>query len=145
MSIVFIECPTFFKEFPELAYQSSCCKNCHAEQRNLIYVRPFRDGVYRENTDWYLCVEAIVCCGIYDFVRKLPREWWVGKSREFGVNREDLERGYIYPDSPARNTVRPRVAGQTSNKAAAPVGRKPRRALTDDEEPEGFGSWLRGK
>ena len=128
MSVAFLECKTFHdlqleesrlrhieerKRDPLIGAiygigLGDCCPKCHEKNhKNLIYVRPFQDGVYGQvgNTDWDMCIEAIVCCKIYDFVRALPREWWIKKATELNVYRED-SRGYIYPNSPHRNTTR---------------------------------------
>jgi len=104
MSVAFLECATFLHPDGEVI----CCPKCHAgDRKNLIYVRPFKEGVLGDvgNTDWDMCIEATVCCKIYDFVRALPREWWIKKATELNVYRED-SRGYIYPNSPHRNTTR---------------------------------------
>src|SRR5438093_4239375 len=98
MSVAFLECAGFLKLFPE--WKSSCCSHCHGLDNHKIYIRPLDSSGY--NADWYLCIEAIVCCGLYHKVRELPREWWVAKSIELGVKRDD-GRGYIYPDSPEKD------------------------------------------
>jgi hypothetical protein len=107
MSIVFLECDYFG------IANIVCCERCHEKREKLISVRPFTidyDARARigasQNTDWGLCVEAIVCCTLYDYVRNLPREWWVEQSKKYGVTRQDEFRGYIYPNSPERNTMR---------------------------------------
>lgn len=129
MSVAFLECKTFHDILLEEARLEhvklmksnptvsgiygmglkECCPTCHTgdNQRNLIYVRPFQDGAYGHvgNTDWDMCIEATICCKLYDYVRSLPREWWIKKATELGVYRED-PRGYIYPNSPHRNTTR---------------------------------------
>lgn len=102
-----------------------------------MHVRPFREGVYGQvgNTDWELCVEAIICCGIYDLVRALPREWWVKKARELGVysSRGD-DRGYIYPDSPTLSTPPHHVTGGRSH-----------REEREENETDGLAAWMKNR
>jgi hypothetical protein len=134
MSTAFIQCGAFGTELP---VDTQCCPKCHTDDRNMIYVRPFQEGCMGSvgNTDWDLCIEGIVCCGIYDFVRALPREWWVGKSRELGVGRDD-GRGYSYTDTPHRNT-------EHTKKGSSSLAKRPRRiASMDEDEPEGLSSWM---
>lgn len=135
MAIAFLECPTFLEEFWELG--GKCCPRCHEDRKNKMHVRPFREGVYGQvgNTDWELCVEAIICCGIYDLVRALPREWWVKKARELGVysSRGD-DRGYIYPDSPTLSTPPHHVTGGRS-----------RREEREENETDGLAAWMKNR
>src|SRR4249920_2518519 len=116
MSVLFIECGALHQEFQDFP---ACCSNCHSDEHKTtykIYVRPIGpDGL---NADWYLCVEAIVCCSLYHSVRELPYEWWVEKSIKHGVKRDDM-RGYKYTDSTDKNTERPHVASQTSSKSTS--------------------------
>lgn len=148
MSVVFLECADFHKEFPTLsdwpietsATSGACCKDCHTKPENRIYIQPLEEGEGERNADWFLCVEAKVCCGLYNFVRALPRDWWVKKSAELGVTRRD-DRGYIYPSSPQKNTEREHA------KKAAPVSfvkEKVKRIFQkqqEDEEAGGLSGW----
>jgi hypothetical protein len=143
MSILFVECAELHKEFVELQFEATCCKKCHVAKKNLIYVRPFRDEA--GNTDWDVCVEAMVCCAVYNFVRALPREWWLKKAREAGVARDD-NRGYIYTTSTHLNTERAsrRPSPQAKSKAVSYATRK--KAVDDANERErsgGISGWLK--
>lgn len=153
MSTLFVECKTFIEYFieqekleaqllPDYAKPRMvgigliCCDKCHENDRNKIYVRPFREGALGEvgNTDWNLCIEGIICCALYDKVRAIPRDWWVQKAREAGVERDD-DKGYIYSDSPSHNTNRRRVASRISKKLE----------LEKEDETEGLNSWLKNR
>jgi len=91
MSVAFLDC-SYLRGALNLDHESKCCKDCH-EKKQLIYVRPMNpDG----NPDWFLCIEAIVCCNLYHFTKNISRDWWESKAIELGVKRED-QRGYIYP------------------------------------------------
>jgi hypothetical protein len=136
VSTLFVQCETFLKEFPDWQFLAKpCCKDCHSHQRNLIYARPRRDEV--GNPDWDLCVEGMVCCSIYDLVCKLPHSWWVEFAKKHGVYRED-PRGYIYTDTPERNTersTRPTVSTSRSHSGRGRVTGRKRLELDEDEPP----------
>jgi hypothetical protein len=140
VSVLFLECAGLVEEFPE--WEGLCCQSCHSEEHKAthkIYVRPIgKDGL---NADWYLCVEAIVCCGLYHRVRALPYDWWLEKSIKFKVKRDDM-RGYIYPSSPERNTERPHVA-QTSPAYKKEKARQEAASARDREESGGLRGWLK--
>jgi len=102
MSVVFLDCDYLRQSFNLTA---PCCDYCHANHQNcLIYIRP---ETSEGKPDWLLCVEAIVCCNLYHFVKNIPRNWWESKAIEYGVARDD-QRGYIFPgvigkeDAPSR-------------------------------------------
>lgn len=59
-------------------HDSSCCSDCH-ERNTLIIVTPYRADVRPDYKplDFELGIQAIICCGRYDYVRSLSREWWV--------------------------------------------------------------------
>lgn len=156
MSVVFLECATFLEMinvcncgFPDLKHHRECrqeqtnrhicCKTCHTHEHgsHLIYVRAFQEGALGEagNTDWELCVEAIVCCNLYHFVRALPRSWWIEQARKHGVGRGD-SKGYIYPNSPSRNTDR-------SDRPRS--GSKRTVQKDEDEEPQGLAAWMKNR
>lgn len=144
MSVLFIECQALHEEFPEFP---RCCEDCHSarnERTHKIYVRPIGpDGL---NADWYLCVEAIICCSLYHATRALPYEWWVEKSVKFKVRRDDM-RGYIFTDSTDKNTERPHV--EAKKEATSIKAYKKARAIAsikEDKEREeggGLGAWLK--
>jgi hypothetical protein len=141
MSVLFLECKGLHEEFPDWP---ACCSCCHSEEHEKtykIYVRPIGpDGL---NADWYLCVEAIVCCALYHYVRALPYDWWVEKSKQFKVRRDDL-RGYIYPSSPEKDTDRVEkktpasIQGYKKEKAKREIARQ-----RDTEEAGGLRGWLK--
>lgn len=139
MSVLFIECAALHQEFPSWAAYTPCCENCHSEEHKAtykIYVRPIGpDGL---NADWYLCVEAIVCCALYHRVRELPYEWWVAKSVKYGVKREDM-RGYIYPASPEKNTEREKTPNVGPTKARSYS--RDRKSDRERDEEAGFSAW----
>lgn len=147
MSVLFIECQALHREFPSWVAHTPCCDTCHKEENKAthkIYVRPIgQDGL---NADWYLCVEAIVCCSLYHRVRALPYEWWVEKAEKAGVRRDDML-GYRYTDSTDKNTERPHVEAKkeatsikTYKKARAIASIKEDR---EKEEGGGLGAWLK--
>jgi len=134
MSVAFLECSIIIRESWEKHERIECCPQCH-KHKQLIYVRPYREGVLGEagNTDWDLCVEGIVCCNLYHFTRSLPRSWWVEKARELGVYREDM-RGYIYPASPHRNTDVEKQQREVADDILQRSGRRIRRSKWRDED-----------
>lgn len=76
----------------EIAPQAECCPKCHADKtgRDLITVHPKSvNGL----PDLGLGLHAHVCCWMYDYVRQLPRAWWLGKYGEkHGYSPEDIKR-----------------------------------------------------
>lgn len=144
MSVLFIECAALHREFSDFP---RCCEECHSarnERTHKIYVRPIgQDGL---NADWYLCVEAIVCCSLYHRVRALPYEWWVEKAEKAGVRRDDM-RGYKYTDSTHLNTERPHVEAKKETPSIKAY--KKARAIAEvkdareREESSGLGAWLK--
>lgn len=148
MSFVFLECDWFRKHLNSAPLV--CCENCHEKLGNKrIFVSPFKeDGI---NTDWQLCVQGIVCCRMYDFVRGLDRNFWVAQAELYGTKRDD-GRGYIYPSSPERNTERASSGSQVqqTSRATSSARRgvaKPRRvdaaALREEDERGGIRGWKR--
>lgn len=125
MAIQFLECE-YFKQ-PPIRLRCPCCHNCHKLLQNRIHVRPYKeDGL---NADHELCIEAIVCCSIYDFVRALPREWWIEQAKAFGVYKSrDDGRGYMFTDHPEKNTER-----RSDGKKATSFKQKIK-AIPQDEE-----------
>ena len=121
MSVAFLECASF-KEF--LPHDHICCLSCHETRTHLIYVKPLNDA---GNPDWFLCIEGIVCCKAYDFVRAIPHEWWSARSQELGVKRED-QRGYVYPQSPERDSDRSKA------RTRVPLRQSRKTAVEEDEE-----------
>jgi len=143
MSVVFIECKTFHAEFPDwVDVGYACCGDCHSRINALIYVRPFKPEYPSDsNADWSLCIEALICCKIYDMVRALPREWWVKKAKEYGVYRDD-SRGYIYSDSPEKNTERPAHARTVSATIKTERAKAVIRRQQEEEEEGGLDAYL---
>jgi hypothetical protein len=141
VSIAFIECQEFI-ELDKARRQSildtlECCSDCHRHGR-LLYVQPYLED--QNNPDWTLCIEALVCCNLYHFVRDLPREWWVKRSMELNVYRMD-QRGYVYPHSPDKNLGERR---ERVNVQASVKGRESKKKSKD--EPEfSFEDFLKGR
>lgn len=107
MGIHFLECARFhemaLKDLSENYHrypEKSCCENCH-RPGNMIYVRPLKeDGL---NADYLLGLEAIVCCHLYDYVRGLPRSFWVAEAELVGCIRTPTS-GYTFSHSTHKNT-----------------------------------------
>jgi hypothetical protein len=101
MSVAFLSCADL-REFALADHV--CCPSCH-QRENLIFFVPRYEG--SNQRDYTLCIEAMICCIMWDKVAAIPRDWWVRRAEELGVRRED-PRGYIYPSNPEKNTERPR-------------------------------------
>ena len=95
MSVVFIlNCDAFDSEISLLKSNKCCADGCHAT-REFIAVTPYAIDATPENKrlDWELGIQAFVCCGRFNFVRSLSREWWVKKGVEAGLwKQEDVNR-----------------------------------------------------
>lgn len=144
VATLFIECATIHEEFGHLPSDStkSCCKSCHEQPQDsgLISIRPRKENYPGDtNTDWDIRVEAIVCCALYDFVRALDRQWWIGKGKDVGDNDND-QRGYIYSSSTHKNTDKPRTYEKKNSIASKAAGQiKIKRKLQEDQEREEAG------
>lgn len=147
MANLFIGCEEFRKLFKaEIEFLPKplepCCRECHVNDC-LIFVRPFRNN--ERNTDWDICVEAEVCCEMYDFVRALPREWWINYAKEKGfyATRND-GRGYSFTDTPEKDTDRP--SSQTRRSSAQVTKERVKAAIRkqdDDERAGGLSGYLK--
>lgn len=82
-------------------YLNQCCSgDCHTTG-NLIPVTPYALDATPENKrlDWDLGIQAMVCCGRFEFVRSLSREWWVNKGIEVGLWSEGKARALMHRGS----------------------------------------------
>jgi len=73
-----LKCEAFNDE-PTTRFSNKCCSgDCHSKQL-FINVTPYADDATLENRriDWSLGIQGYVCCGRYEFVRSLSREWWI--------------------------------------------------------------------
>jgi hypothetical protein len=78
--VYILKCEAFDDEL-SARYSNTCCKDgCHGTN-TLIPVTPYALDATAENRrlDWELGIQGLVCCGRYEFVRSLSREWWVEK------------------------------------------------------------------
>jgi hypothetical protein len=78
-------------------YKNECCQgDCH-ETKAFINVTPYADDATLENRkiDWTLGIQGYVCCGRYEFVRSLSREWWVRALAKIDNWSEDKVRQYL--------------------------------------------------
>lgn len=125
MGVHFIECASIKEWFNSLDAVTAralsdkysigvlnCCNHCHTAQFHKIYVRPINPS--NQLIDWFLGLEALVCCHLLDIAREIPYEWWRDKSKALGVDRQD-DRGYVYPD---RKTGSPSTTTQRSTKSS---------------------------
>lgn len=80
-----LKCEAFDGEIAGTKRNSCCQGDCHPD--NLINVTPYAIDATPENKrlDWELGIQGLVCCGRYEFVRSLSREWWIEKGREIGL------------------------------------------------------------
>lgn len=73
------------KDFP-----GECCEDCH-EKNHHITVFPgscYTKTKFGWMPDLSMGLNAEICCKRYDYVRSLPREWWV---RELGKHENYTE------------------------------------------------------
>lgn len=90
-----------FNEEQSVRHANRCCVgDCH-EANSLIPVTPFRIDATLENRrlDWEIGIQARVCCGRYEFVRSLSREWWVRKGQAVGLWDETKARTLMHGGS----------------------------------------------
>jgi len=76
-----LKCDAFDGELSS-RYSNKCCEgDCHSLGGSLINVTPWAADATLENRkiDWTLGIQGYVCCGRYEFVRSLSREWWIRK------------------------------------------------------------------
>lgn len=88
-----LKCEAFDDE-ASVRYSNKCCVGCH-ENNALIPVTPYAIDATLQNhrLDWEIGIQAMVCCGRFEFVRSLSREWWVKKGESIGLwTREQVER-----------------------------------------------------
>jgi hypothetical protein len=75
-----LNCAAFDNE-PTARFSNKCCQgDCH-DTKAFINVTPYAADATLENRkiDWTLGIQGYVCCGRYEFVRSLSREWWIRK------------------------------------------------------------------
>lgn len=95
-----LKCEAFDGE-PGLLRPNRCCVGgCH-EVLEFIRVTPYAIDATPENKrlDWELGIQAFVCCGRYEFVRALSREWWVKKGVEVGLWDEAKAKSLMHKGS----------------------------------------------
>jgi hypothetical protein len=89
-----LKCEAFDSE-SSVRHNNRCCVgDCHVENR-LIPVTPYAIDATLENRrlDWEMGIQAQVCCGRYEFVRSLSREWWANKGQSCGLwSREQVDK-----------------------------------------------------
>lgn len=129
MSVAFLECDAFREFYPE---GFKCCESCHSDKAHRIFVRPIRDEV--GNPDWLLCIEGIVCCRSYDYVRQIPHEWWERESKRLGVKRDD-GRGHVYSQALEGDAEKPTVRPPKVRVINKTVAAAKRKAFLHREEP----------
>jgi hypothetical protein len=90
-----------FDEEKSARHRNECCKgDCH-ERGTLINVTPYASDATLENRsiDWSLGIQGYVCCGRYEFVRSLSREWWIRKLAQVDGWDEERLRSALHPAS----------------------------------------------
>jgi len=78
--VYILKCNSFDNEV-SARYSNKCCNGkCH-QDNELINVTPYAADATlpNRNLDWSLGIQGLVCCGRYEFVRSLSREWWIRK------------------------------------------------------------------
>lgn len=137
-----LKCEYFYQpeHVAELKYPELCCKACHADT-TLIVVRP-RD--FNKLTDWFLGIEAAVCCKLYDLVRALPHQWWIDRALEHGTTRVDVRKDVASYESGTvrRSSGPPSLQTIDKRREAAKQYVKSARKQEEDGGIEGF---LRGR
>jgi hypothetical protein len=91
-----LKCEAFDDE-RSARYSNVCCKgDCH-ETKTFINVTPYTADSTLENrkVDWSLGIQGYVCCGRYEFVRSLSREWWVRRLAVIDNWSEEKVRTYL--------------------------------------------------
>lgn len=75
-----------------------CCRECHVNDC-LITVRPKADeGPEKGLVDWFLGIEALVCCELYDYACSIPHQWWLDRALEYGTTRiDERNRNHVVP------------------------------------------------
>lgn len=82
-----LECAFFHETF----VLGQCCVGCHDRDR-LIIVRPTDE---QGLTDWFLGIEARVCCSMYDNVCSISHQQWADWALERGCTRRIDERDQV--------------------------------------------------
>jgi len=108
-------------------HSNKCCQgDCHDSTASLINVTPYADDATLENRkiDWTLGIQGLVCCGRYEFVRSLSREWWIRKLAIIDNWSEDKVRALLTQgswhktfDEPKKTNRRTEVVVQKRSKA----------------------------
>jgi hypothetical protein len=81
-----------------------CCEDCHAKG-HVIAIYPWSNLV--KAPDLSLGLRAEVCCGLFHFVRELPRAWWINRYGEkSGWSAADCKRLVDAPAESYYKTVR---------------------------------------
>lgn len=95
-----LNCDAFDAEISLLKSNKCCADGCHST-REFIAVTPYAIDATLENRrlDWDLGIQAFVCCGRFNFVRSLSREWWVKKGVEIGLWPESKVRELMHKGS----------------------------------------------
>lgn len=95
-----LKCEAFDGEMG-VRYANHCCKgDCH-ERGEFINVTPYAIDATPENRrlDWEIGIQGMVCCGRYEYVRSLSREWWVKKGQEVGLWSEERASALMHKGS----------------------------------------------
>lgn len=91
-----LKCDAFDTEH-SARFSNKCCQgDCHLKN-TLINVTPYADDATLINKaiDWTLGIQGLVCCGRYEFVRSLSREWWIRKLAIIDNWSEDKIKQYL--------------------------------------------------
>jgi hypothetical protein len=100
-SMYILKCSAFDGE-ASVRYKNECCVDCH-ERGFHIPVVPFVAGATLESRttsiDWELGIQGEICCGRFEFVRSLSREWWVRKMAEVNGWDEAKVRSLLFTGS----------------------------------------------
>lgn len=107
-----LKCEAFDNEVSSRHANKCCVGDCH-DSGGLIPVVPHALDATLENRrlDWEMGIQAMVCCGRYEFVRSLSREWWAKRGQEVGLWTEDTARKLMHQGSYHRTFERRSVSG----------------------------------
>jgi hypothetical protein len=123
-------------------HANACCKgDCH-ETKSFINVTPYAADATLENRklDWSLGIQGYVCCGRYEFVRSLSREWWVRKLGEVNGWSEEVVKSYltqgswhrVYDKTVSRDTKQTPVKTQVKAPSCPQCGARWNEVACDD-------------
>jgi len=138
-----LTCEFFYHPDGHPLYPDLCCAKCHDPNAvdSGINVHGIIDsGPEKGMIDWFLGIEAIVCCKMYDHVRALPYSWWQDQATIFQTRRIDMRHTSETPKVATEHAYAPR---SSPKKRSGEAMRQALERATRKEEEGGIDSFLR--